>query len=249
MKKENEIEIVKNVDVNNPLEIIQQAISKGADLDKIEKLMILQERWEATQAKKEYFKAMAEFKANPPRIDKDHTVKFETSKGTTSYNHATLGNVAEKINMELSKHGLSACWTIQQNGVISVTCKIVHIKGYSEETTITAPSDQTGSKNSIQAIGSTITYLQRYTILSLTGLATYDDDDGRASVSPIELINSEEAKQINILVEQSKISREKFLEWLEVGDVTNIPKNMFPKAIKVLEAKLKKKIESEGTKK
>ena len=64
-----------------------------------------------------------------------------------------------------------------------MTCKITHEQGYSEETTITAPADLTGSKNVIQAIGSTISYLERYSILALTGLTTYEMDNDANNVN------------------------------------------------------------------
>jgi hypothetical protein len=168
---------------NSPADLIRMAVAGNADLDKLEKLLSIQRGWEADEARKAYNLAMADFKANPPRIDKDKEVSFETSKGTTKYNHATLGNVTEKISAELSKHGLSASWlTKQETDKICVTCRINHSQGHSEETTICAPADNSGSKNTIQQIGSTITYLERYTILALTGLATYDqDDDGVAA--------------------------------------------------------------------
>ena len=170
---------------SSPAEMIRMAVLGGADLDKLEKLLTLQERWEANEAKKAYHKAMADFKANPPKIDKDKKVGYSTQKGNVGYSHASLANVTDKISTELSKHGLSASWTTKQNGQVTVTCKITHVKGHSEETTLSAPSDMTGSKNAIQAIGSTITYLERYTILALTGLATHDmDDDGQVSGKP-----------------------------------------------------------------
>jgi hypothetical protein len=46
-----------------------------------------------------------------------------------------------------------------------------------------AGADQSGAKNSIQAIGSTISYLQRYTLKAALGLAAANDDDGKASGS------------------------------------------------------------------
>lgn len=162
-----------------PANLIDQAITSGADLEKLEKLLILQERFEANEAKKAYHRAMTAFKANPPDIEKDRKVKFLNVK----YSHASLANVTKKINEALSKHGLSASWSVTQNNNISVTCKITHEQGYSEETTITAPADSTGSKNVIQAIGSTISYLERYSILALTGLTTYEMDNDANNVN------------------------------------------------------------------
>ena len=177
----NENEIQKN---ESPLMTAAALVAADGNMDvaKLKELLDVQERWEAIQAKKAYVQAMSDFKANPPEILKDKNVKYQTSKGITDYKHATLHNVATKINSELSKHGLTASWvTSQDNGSVKVTCKITHIMGHSEETCLSAPPDATGSKNVIQAIGSTVTYLQRYTLLALTGLATCDqDDDGNA---------------------------------------------------------------------
>ena len=142
-------------------------------------LLDAQLKYEANEARKAYAVAMAAFKENPPKIIKDRTVGYNK----VSYSHASLANVTSCINKALSEHGLSASWvTSQVNGSVNVACKITHILGHSEETSLSAAPDTSGSKNAIQAIGSTVTYLQRYTLLALTGLATYDqDDDGKGS--------------------------------------------------------------------
>ena len=100
---------IKKVDGNEtPARLIQLAMDKGADLEKLEKLLTLQERYEKNEARKEYHKAMAAFKADAPKIDKDKKVGYLNVK----YSHASLYNVTDKINTVLSKHGLSASWGI-----------------------------------------------------------------------------------------------------------------------------------------
>lgn len=166
--------------------IVMVAMQQGYDANMIEKMMDLQERLEKSEAKKAYIKAMAAFKENPPKILKDTKVEFETSKGTTGYSHAKLAAITNAVCSELSKHGLSADWETDQKEKISVTCIITHILGHSESTTLSAGPDTTGNKNAIQAIGSTVTYLQRYTLLAKLGLATHDmDDDGQNSEDKI----------------------------------------------------------------
>lgn len=162
------------------------------DVAKLKELLEVQERWDATQAKKAYIVAMASFKENPPEIIKDKTVDYKDVK----YSHASLHNVTTSINTALSTHGLTASWvTSQDNGSVKVTCKITHIMGHSEETCLSAPPDATGSKNAIQSIGSTVTYLQRYTLLALTGLATHDQDDDGKGADPKEKLPPKPNKQ------------------------------------------------------
>jgi hypothetical protein len=165
------------VDVT-PLGILQIAVQQGANVDKLAKLLELQERWQANQARQAYNAAMAKFKQRPPKITKNKHVKFDD----TEYDHATLDHVTEAITETLSAVGISHKWKMCQSSEIFVTCVLTHEMGHSEETTLKASPDTSGSKNSIQAIGSTVTYLERYTLLASVGLAAAGmDNDGRAA--------------------------------------------------------------------
>lgn len=164
-----------------PADLLMHAMNSGADLDRLERLMDMQIKWEQREAHKAYTAAMAEFKLNPPTIIKDKHVSFKTDKGVTQYDHATIGNVVEKIVAALAEHGFSHRWipTRGEGGMMSITCVITHKLGHSEETTLEAGLDQSGGKNNIQAMISTKTYLERHSLLAATGLATKDqvDDD------------------------------------------------------------------------
>jgi hypothetical protein len=50
---------------------------------------------------------------------------------------------------------------------------------------MSGPHDQSGGKNAIQAIASTVTYLERHTAIAITGVAVSDeeDDDGAGGAS------------------------------------------------------------------
>lgn len=174
---------VQALQTATPMMLLSMAIEKGTDLDQLQKLMDLQERWEANEARKAFVAAMAAFKANPPRLEKNKLVNFSTSKGQTSYRHATLDHVADVLGAELSKHGLSFRWNVtQEQARIVVTCILQHCMGHSESVTMSGTADDSGSKNPIQQVGSTVTYLERYTLLAATGMATAEQDtDGRGS--------------------------------------------------------------------
>ncbi len=199
-----------------PVDLISIAVQRGDDLAKIEKLMELQEHWEAGQAKKAYIKAMAAFKTNPPEILKQTKVSYSTNKGVTSYDHASLDHVATEINKSLSKYGLFASWSQDQTeGLIKVTCKICHEDGHSEETSLSAASDLSGGKNAIQGLGSTITYLQRYTILALTGLAAKGMDSDGVIPKEKTLLTDQQFADIQGLQKDAKISNAEFVKRLK----------------------------------
>lgn len=165
-----------------PMGMLQLAVEKGASVEQLERLMALQERYEANEAKKEFVAAMTRFKENPKIIEKNATVDFTSAKGRTHYKHATLANVCDVIGPALSEVGISHRWETEQQdgGMIRVTCILTHARGHSERVWLQAGKDESGNKNSIQAVGSTVTYLQRYTLLAASGMAVADqrDDDG-----------------------------------------------------------------------
>lgn len=169
-----------------PMELLRHAMDAGADLDRLERLMDLQDRYEANLARKAFAEDMAKFKENPPTIYKDKHVDFKTDKGRTQYDHATIGNVTELIVEALARHGFSHRWVpTQRDGQVIVTCVITHRLGYKEETTLQSAPDTSGGKNGIQSIMSAQTYLQRHSLLAAVGLATKDqiDDDGAGTGS------------------------------------------------------------------
>ncbi|MBN2591607.1 MAG: ERF family protein [Sedimentisphaerales bacterium] len=171
------------VQSRTPFELAAELLKTGSEIDvaNLEKILIIQERYDALQAKKAYMEAMAEFKKNPPKIFKDKEVSF----GTTKYNHASLGNVVEVLTEELSKYGFSASWIPKQDdNRITITCRLTHVQGHYEEATLSGPPDKSGGKNDIQAICSSSSYLERYTFLAVIGTATYDQDDDGNSAEP-----------------------------------------------------------------
>jgi hypothetical protein len=170
----------------SPSRLVALALEKGADPDTLSKLLDLQERWEAGEARKQYVTAMTAFKQEAPSVlKKCDRVDFTTAKGRTFYNYANLGSIVQEITAIMGKHDLSASWGTAQDGRnVTVTCHITHVAGHRESVTLTGPIDESGNKNSIQAVGSTVTYLQRYTLLAALGLATGEDDDGRQGAGP-----------------------------------------------------------------
>lgn len=221
----------------SPADLISAAVGSGADLEKMKDLLALQKDWEANEARKAYHQAMADFKANPPQIYKDSHVKFQTSKGTTEYKHASLANVCDKIGKAMSPHGLSASWVTKQDGSrVSVTCRLAHALGHYEETTLSANPDDSGSKNQIQAIGSTVTYLQRYTLLALTGLAT-EEQDNDAQSAPAELITEAQAATIKDYIVSTASDEKGFLEYMGIESVEKMPKTKYLQATALFKEK------------
>jgi hypothetical protein len=169
--------------LRTPAQLIELAVQKGADADQLGKLMELQLRWQANEARLAYVAALQAFKKSAPEILKTRKVRYENKDHTfTEYSHAELDKIVECLTPALSAVGIIATWRHgDSNGRILVTCVLTHALGHSEDVaTLSGPADTSGGKNSIQAIGSTAHYLERYTFLGGLGLAAKGiDDDGR----------------------------------------------------------------------
>jgi hypothetical protein len=168
--------------------MIHAAIAQKATIADMKELYALKKEWEADEARKAYVAAMAAFKLHPPEILKKTLVSYKTNSGVTEYMHADLGEVCQQIVGSLAQHGFSHAWQPKEDGkTIEVSCILTHAQGHSESVTLRGPSDTSGGKNAIQADASTRTYLQRYSLLSITGLATKGmDNDGRGDTEDHE---------------------------------------------------------------
>lgn len=161
----------------SPLGSALAFMQAGGNVEQLNHMMDLQDRWEANEARKAFTVAMTGFKAEPVEIFKRKEVAFLDVK----YKHAELSDITDAIGAALAKHSLSYRWNIHQEaGAIKVDCILTHVLGHSETVTMSGAPDASGKKNAIQSIASTTTYLQRYTLLAITGMSTKGmDDDGR----------------------------------------------------------------------
>ncbi|WP_246693032.1 ERF family protein [Mesorhizobium sp. M2E.F.Ca.ET.154.01.1.1] len=220
--------------------MIDRALASNATPETLERLLALQERWEASQARKAFDEAMAAAKAEIPVIAKNRTVDFTSAKGRTHYRHEDLAEIARTVNPILSKHGLSYRFRTSSvaNEPVSVTCIVSHRLGYFEENTLTGPRDDSGNKNSLQQVGSTLTYLQRMTLKAALGLAAAEDDDGRrGGTDDAGNISEEQAATIRALIEETGTDIQHFCELMKVESVPELAASQYDRVIKSLEAK------------
>lgn len=225
-----------------PMELLSRALERGADLAMIEKLMDLADRHEQNEARRAFNKALAAAKADIPNIKKNRRVGFESKRNDgarTDYAHEDLGEIARVVAPILSKHGLSYRFRThyEPGHPVSVTCIISHKLGYSEENSLPAPPDNSGNKNSIQAIGSTVTYLQRYTLKAALGLAAENDDDGKAAGGDGQ-ISEDQLKELIALKDKSGADLEKFCAYFKVEALPDLRQSQFVNAKAVLQAKV-----------
>ncbi len=136
----------------------------------------------------------------------------------------------------LAKHGFAISFrTGQSEGKISVTGVLSHRDGHSEETTMFLPIDTSGSKNAVQAVGSSTSYGKRYTASALLNLTSRGEDDD-AKTAAGGFVTEKQATDIIDLLEATGADRAKFLRWAKVDKVEDIPAAHFQSCMDAIRA-------------
>jgi hypothetical protein len=228
--RENEAPIAPT-NALTPMDMIAQAIASGAGVEQLGKLMELQERYEASQARKAFNAAIAAAKAEMSPVVRNRS-------GHNSKKYADFAAIAEAVDPILSKNDLGYRFRSETGERINVTCILFHKGGHSEETTLAGPPDKTGNKNEVQAIGSTLTYLQRYSLVQALGLAATDDDDGvKGGDGPTGPITDDQAAHLISICDEIGADKVAFCEYFKIDGIALLPADKYQRAIALLEKK------------
>jgi len=215
-----------------PVDMLGTVIERGGDIniDQLTKLIELNERYQQSEAQKTFNIAMSEFRSKVTSVKK--------TKEAFNYYYADLNEIVKTIQPVLKESGLSHSFRTKydENG-IHVTCVIKHIDGHEESTTLSGGPDVSGSKNTVQAIGSTVTYLSRYTLMAMLGLAAVDDDDGASADEkmPVDLITPDQVKDIKSKIEKAGVTEDRVTNVYKVSKIEEIPADKFNSVVKKLD--------------
>lgn len=184
------------------LQIIQQvAMSPTADIDKMERLMAMHERFQAQQAKQQYDEAMSRMQEELPVIGERGGIRDKSGRIQSTY--ALWEDINEMIKPVLAKHGFALSFRTPRNERgIEVEGVLSHRGGHREITSLVLPADTTGSKNGVQAVASSVSYGKRYTAGALLNFTTTgEDDDGNGAVVTPR-VTSVQAAQLSELLDK-----------------------------------------------
>jgi hypothetical protein len=219
--------------------LLQQAITAGTSPETLEKLVALQERIMSHDARAQFVRALSQFQAQCPAIVKRKTVKDRS--GRLLYAYAPLEDIVATVRPLLADLGLSYSFDsdTDENGKITVTCTIRHEAGHEERTVVAIPNTQGHNTNAAQNAGIALTYGQRYAFCGALGITTADEDqDGNSE--KLKPITAEQAADLIALVIETGSDLDKFLAYLRVDKIEEIPAGDYERAVSALEAKRKR---------
>lgn len=218
---------------NNPSALLQIAVEKGADVEKLEKLMELQERWDANEARKAFFTAMAAFQGDAPAIDRGKSVKDRN--GRIMYSYAPLEAVLDAIRPAERAHGFMHSWNQEDldGGGVRILCKISHTSGHTETSSVTIPPTTGMNTNAAQDRGIIVTYGQRRSLLNAYGLATGGEDRDGADPEP-STVTPQQAAHLKAAIKSSKTEEAHLLKWAGCLILADFPAGKYNEAMDVM---------------
>ena len=207
-------------------------LDPSADMAKLEKLLDMKERMERAGAERAFAAAFAAASAEFPPIPLN-------GKGNNNKPYALLKDIIGLTRPVLSRHGLALSFDVHTEGKVRVTARLSHQGGHVQTTTIDLPADKSGSKNEVQAVGSSQTYGQRYAAQAILGLSLGDDvDDDGAGAGLGSTITADQFRALRGLMEQAGGDEGKFLGFFKIEHLEELPLARFGEA----DAMLRKKI-------
>lgn len=160
------------------------ARDSAVDVEKLERLIAMQERILAHNAKAAFEAAFSAMQPEIPEIDERGRIVVDGSLRSTYAKNEDIQTVLKPI---LAKHGFSLAFeTLWPEKGVEVIGTLSHREGHSRRSMFKAGADTSGSKNAIQALASTVSYGHRYTTIDLLNIVSREpragaDDDATSS--------------------------------------------------------------------
>jgi len=233
------------------IQVIERAANNpNVDIDKMERLLQLQERILSRQAEVAFNAAMQAAQAELPQVLRD------AKNPQTNSRYARLETVSKAMNPVITRHGFSMSFGTELSPVpdhYRITCELAHAEGHSRQYHADIPADGTGmkgtqNKTATHAFGSTMSYGRRYLKLLIFDIATTDDDDGNAA-SGLVPITDKQVATIEALIEEVVgvlgANRDRylrnFLAHMKVAAIAMIPAKEFERALAAINSTRRQK--------
>lgn len=224
------------------LSIIERAAKDPTvDVDKLERLLAIQDKVMADAARTAFMQALARLQADLPQIRKDGRIVV---KGNERSRYARLEDIDTAIRPLLAAEGFALSFdsSSPDGKLFTFSCRLMHRDGHSETKTLTLPLDKSDYRSDVQSIGSSETYAKRRLIkMHLNIIERDEDDDGNGGQRPV---TQEQADTLRNGLgdlggsEDDMLKRAgKFLSWLGAETFESILARDFDRAMKFLEEK------------
>ena len=159
--------------------------------------------------------------------------------------YADLAEVLNTVRPVFAKHGLSI---VQSTGFDGSLVSVTTLVGHAEGGFITSTASCVPAKTDAQGIGSATTYLRRYSLAAMAGVAQEDDDgnaaahDRKPQARQAAKVSEAQRAELQDLIDQTGTEVEKFCRFFRVSSLSDLPAADFDRAKRMLEQKKEQEV-------
>jgi hypothetical protein len=230
---------VAQTTIGQAIQDVPAEVLKDFPVDVLERLVAMQEREQERSARMAFIADLAAFQDACPLLTRNKKASVVTKSGANySYRYASLDRIAAEIRGLLTKHGLSYSWdSTTEAGMLICTCTLRHRDGHEVTSSFGAPIEQAAKMSGAQSTAATLTYARRQSLVSVLGLAIADEDTDARQGAPSKPITKSQAADIESLAGEVGADMARFVTWLGIDNLKELPSARFQEAVNALEAK------------
>lgn len=222
-------------------QIVERAArDPNVDIDKMERLILMQERVQARNAELDFDRSMAAAQ------EEMQPIRADANNPQTKSRYASYAALDAAIRPIYTKHGFSVSFDTAEGApenCVRIVAKVAHSGGHRERPKLDMPADGKGAKGGdvmtkTHATGAAVQYGRRYLLGMIFNLAVSKDDDGNAAgATPEKKINADQLATIRRLIDETNSDIQKFCELGRIEALPDMPARQFDSAVRLLEQK------------
>jgi hypothetical protein len=173
--------------------------SGGLTPETIRELLTLQKAWEADEARKAFTRDLTMAKGELPSV-----IPTDRQNDRLRCRYTTLAKLLDVVTVVLARHGFSIGGGVEhRDDMLHVTTTLTHRQGHQERITLPCKPEGIHTRDGKavlspeQTLGKTITYLRRYGLATILGIASGDMPDA----------DDQSSARINTAKNQKAVSR------------------------------------------
>ncbi len=208
--------------------IARAAADPTVNVDKLERILSIQQTILADQRRTSFMAALADLEAKMPQINK--AGRITDRDGALRNKYAKLEDIDLAIRPLCAEYGFSFSFDSKAGGqATEYSCAMHHRDGHTEIKTLSLPLDTGAGRNAVQSAGSSISYAKRYLLSMHLHLVTREeDDDGAGGKGPV---TAEQAATLRAELAGVKGDEARFLNWLASPSFEEIPAANYSRAM------------------
>jgi hypothetical protein len=220
--------------------------------DKLETLLKMRRELLGDEQREAYHLAYSQLSGEMPQVKKEGVVELMNKDGKRfgRYSFARWEDMDRVLRPLLAKHGFALSFSTEERdgNRLTVIGELMHAGGYSKTARMTLPPDTGPGRNSLQAVGSALSYGKRYVAEQLLNIVRQgEDDDGNTALD--RTVTADQVAELAMLVDATKSDMAKFLKFAGAESLQAITQRSYTSLVNALKQKQHQAQRAAGNKK